>query len=180
MVRLWEARERERDVYPHPITIATQGIIRQVGLLKFYEEATSLKGHGLFLQHLIRRWNAHLQTFRVGPNQWYAPIEEDIYFITGLSRRGVDFPLFLEVPIGYATWGQLMYSQISISMDILSPSNFQVSGGRLRIDAFGSEEVRCPSLLILTISHNTNDGKHISCLLLYYVDSLVQQPRRFR
>ena len=47
MVRLWEARERDRDVYPRPITTSTQGLLRQVGLLKFYEEATSLKGHGV-------------------------------------------------------------------------------------------------------------------------------------
>ena len=58
MVRLWEARERERDAYPHPITAATQGLLREVGLLKFYEEATSLKSHNFFLRHLIRRWNA--------------------------------------------------------------------------------------------------------------------------
>ena len=68
MVRLWEAQERERGAYPHPITTATQGLLRQVGLLKFYEEATSLKGHGVFLRHLIRRWNAHRQAFWVGPN----------------------------------------------------------------------------------------------------------------
>ena len=48
MVCLWEARERERDAYPRPITAATQGLLRQVGLLKFYEEATSLKGHSFF------------------------------------------------------------------------------------------------------------------------------------
>ena len=68
MVRLWEARERERDAYPHPITAATQGLLRQVGLLKFYEEATSLKAHSVFLRHLIHRWNAHQQAFQVGPN----------------------------------------------------------------------------------------------------------------
>ena len=45
VVLLWEARERERDMYPHPITTATQALLRELGLLKFYEEATSLKGH---------------------------------------------------------------------------------------------------------------------------------------
>ena len=49
MVRLWEAQERERDAYPHPITATTQGLLRQVGLLKFYEKATSLKCYGGFL-----------------------------------------------------------------------------------------------------------------------------------
>ena len=85
---------RGRDAYPRFITATTQGFLRQVSLLKFYEEATSLKGHGVFLRHLIRRWNAHLQAFRVSPNQWYVPIEEDIYFIIGLSRTRVDFPRF--------------------------------------------------------------------------------------
>ena len=63
MVHLWEARERERDAYHRPITIATQGLLRQVGVLKLYEEATSLKAHSVFMGHLICRWNAHRQAF---------------------------------------------------------------------------------------------------------------------
>ena len=121
MVHLWEAQERERDAYPRPITAATQGLLRKVGLLKFYEEATSLKGHGLFFRHLIRRWNAHRHAFQVGHNQWYRPTEKDIYFITGLSRRGVDFPSFPEALVGYVVGSELVYSQRYISADILSP-----------------------------------------------------------
>ena len=68
MIRQWEAGERERDAYPRPITTDTQGILRQVGLLKLNEEATSLKAHSVFLRYLIRRWNAHRQAFQVGPN----------------------------------------------------------------------------------------------------------------
>ena len=176
LVRLWDARERERDMYPRPITTATQALLREVGLLKFYEEATSLKGHNGLLQQLIFRWNSHRQALRVGPNQWYAPTEEDIYFITSLSRRGVDFPSFPEVPVGYAIGNQLGYSQRYISTSILSSSIFQVSRGQLRIASFGGEEVRCLSLLISTISHHTSDGKRISCPLLFYVDSLLQAP----
>ena len=108
MIHLWEARERERDAYPCPITKATQGLLKQVGLLKLYEEANSLKGHGVLLRHLIRRWNAHRHAFRVGPNEWYVPTEEDIYFITGLSRRGVDFPWFPEVLASYVVGSQLV------------------------------------------------------------------------
>jgi hypothetical protein len=47
-------RERERDLYPLPITAVTHVILRSVGLLKYYEEATSLKGHSSLLMHLIR------------------------------------------------------------------------------------------------------------------------------
>ena len=71
---------------------------------------------------------------------------------------------------------QLVYSQRYISVDMQSPSDLQVFGGQLRIGGFGSEEVRCLSLLISTISHNTSDGQHINFSLLYYVDSLVQEP----
>ena len=100
MVHLWEVRERERDAYPRPITAVTQGFLRQVGLLKFYEEATSLKSHSGFLRHIIRSWNAQQQAFRVGIDQWYTATKEDVYFIIGLSRKGVDFPSFLEVTAG--------------------------------------------------------------------------------
>ena len=92
----------------------------------------------------------------------------------------MNFPSFPEVPVGYVAGNQLVYSQIYISADILSPSYFQVSGGQLRIASFGREEVRCLSLLISTISHNTNDGQCISYPLLFYVDSLVQEPRLVR
>ena len=85
----------------------------------------------------------------------------------------MDFPSFTEVPVGYAAGSQLVYSQRYISIDILSHSYFQVSGGQLYIAASGNEEVRFLSLLISTISHNTNDGQCISFPLLFYVDSLV-------
>ena len=78
----------------------------------------------------------------------------------------MDFPSLKNVLVGYASGSQLAYSQIYVSTTLLSPSNFEVSGGQSHIGAFGSEEVRCLSLLILTISHNTSDGQRISCSLL--------------
>ena len=66
VIHLWEARERERLMYPHPIKIATQFLIRELGLLKFYEEATSPKGHSGLLGQLIYRWDAHREAFWVG------------------------------------------------------------------------------------------------------------------
>jgi hypothetical protein len=42
------------------------------------------------------------RTFCVSLDQWYQPTKEDIYFITGLSRRGEDFPQFPDVPVGVA------------------------------------------------------------------------------
>ena len=95
----------------------------------------------MFLRHLIHRWNAHRHAFQVGPDQWYTPTEEDIYFITGLSRRGLDFPSFLEVPTSCVVGIQLVYSQRYIGADVLSPSEFQVTRGQLHIGAFGRQDM---------------------------------------
>jgi hypothetical protein len=59
VVREWEARDRERNFYPHPITAVTHVLLRNVGLLKYYEEDTPLKGHPRLLVHLIRQWDVH-------------------------------------------------------------------------------------------------------------------------
>jgi hypothetical protein len=59
VVREWEARERDRDLYPLPVTPATRALLRDVGLIKYYEEAKSLKGHFELLVHLICRWDVH-------------------------------------------------------------------------------------------------------------------------
>jgi hypothetical protein len=59
VVREWEARERERDLYPHPITPVTHLLLRDVGLLKYYQETTSLNGKFGLLVHMIYRWDVH-------------------------------------------------------------------------------------------------------------------------
>ena len=86
----------------------------------------------------------------------------------------MDFPSFPEVPASCVSISQLVYSQRYIGAHVLSPLEFYVPGGQLRIGAFGRQDVQCLSLIISTISHNTSDEQHISCSLLYYVDSLVQ------
>jgi hypothetical protein len=80
-----------------------------------------MKGNFELLVQLIRRWDVHRQAFCVSPDQWYHPNEEDMYFITRISRRGGDFPQFPDVPVGVAGESQLMYSQIYIGVDVLSP-----------------------------------------------------------
>jgi hypothetical protein len=110
-VHEWEARERERELFPHPISQLTHDLLMDIGLLKFYQEGTSLRGNSLLLQQLICRWDHVRQGFRVGPDLWYHPTEEDVYFITGLSRRGEYFPHFPVLPPGVAGETQLAYVQ---------------------------------------------------------------------
>ena len=180
MVQEWEAQERERYLYHHPITKVTQGLLRNVGLLKYYEEATSLKGHSGLLVQWICWWDVHQQTFYVGPHMWYQPCKDYIYFITSLSKRGEDFTQFFYVPLGVAIEIQLIYSQRYVGDHVVPLPDFQVPGGQLQIFSFGSVEVRGLSLLVITIAHSTNDWKHISFPLLFYVNSLVQRPRCIR
>jgi hypothetical protein len=56
-VHEWEARERERELFPHPISQSTHALLMDVGLLKFYQEGTSLRGNSLLLQQLIHHWD---------------------------------------------------------------------------------------------------------------------------
>ena len=53
----------------------------------------------------------------------------------------MDFPSFPEVPAGFVVGSQLVYSHRYIGSSELSPAEFQVVGGQLRIGAFGSEDV---------------------------------------
>ena len=49
----------------------------------------------------------------------------------------MDFPSFLDVSTGCVVGSQLVYSQRYNGAHVLSPSEFQVPGGQLRIGAFG-------------------------------------------
>jgi hypothetical protein len=109
-------------------------------------------------------------------DMWYHPMEEDVYFIIGLSRRGVYFPHFPALPLGVAGETQLAYVQRYVSPDITSASEFQVKGGQLQIGAFEREDVRCLCYMLSSLSQYSSDGKCISFPMLYYVDSLLWEP----
>lgn len=114
-------------MYPQPITTNTNHLLMNVGLLNFYEEATSLREINHFLTQLMHHWDHVHQAFRVGPNLWYQPTEEDIYFITQLSRRGEDFPHFLDLPLTVAEEGHITYVQLYVNASIIDATKFQVA-----------------------------------------------------
>jgi hypothetical protein len=80
-----------------------------IGLLNFYQEGTSLKWNSSLLQQLIFHWDHVRHGFKVSLDLWYRPMEEDVYFIIGLSRRGEYFPHFPALPLGVARETQLEY-----------------------------------------------------------------------
>ena len=53
----------------------------------------------------------------------------------------MDFPSFPKVLAGCVAGSQLVYSQRYIGENLVSPVEFQVARGQLRIGEFGCEEV---------------------------------------
>ena len=52
-----------------------------------------------------------------------------MYFFTRLSRRGEDWPQFLDLPTSVVAETQLIYVQRHANLDIVQPTDFQVGGG---------------------------------------------------
>jgi hypothetical protein len=86
MVLEWREREHEDDnnaAENHPATIAA---LRNCGLLKYFR-IPGMRAQVRLLEHLIQMWDPDQQVFHVGVHTLTIDIE-DIYFLTGLSRRG--------------------------------------------------------------------------------------------
>jgi hypothetical protein len=66
--------------------------LRTLGLLKFYEEGTSLRGNSPLLQQFICHWDHGRKSFGFNLDVWYHPTKEDVYFIMSLSKRGEIWP----------------------------------------------------------------------------------------
>jgi hypothetical protein len=60
--------------------------LRQCGLLKFFK-IQGMRAQLRLLEYLVHMWDVNEQAFHVGAHILMIDIE-DIYFLTGLSRRG--------------------------------------------------------------------------------------------
>ena len=60
--------------------------LRGYGLLKFFR-APSMLSHARLLKYILRTWNPEQHHFEVEPHIVSVEVE-DIFFLTGLSRRG--------------------------------------------------------------------------------------------
>jgi hypothetical protein len=86
MVLEWREQEHEEDnvnAKNHPPTIDA---LRDCGLLKYFR-IPGMKAQVRLLEFLVRMWDPDQQVFNVGAHTLSIDIE-DIYFLTGLSRRG--------------------------------------------------------------------------------------------
>jgi hypothetical protein len=65
----------------------TRDALRACGLLKFFK-LQKMKREILLLEHMIGLWDVMEQGFRIGTQLLTIELE-DVYFLTGLSKRGV-------------------------------------------------------------------------------------------
>jgi hypothetical protein len=86
MVIEWRGREHEDDnatTENHPTTLAA---LRDCGLLKYFH-IPGMRAQVRLLEHLVWMWDPDQQVFNVGVHTLTID-NEDIYFLTGISRRG--------------------------------------------------------------------------------------------
>ena len=86
MVLEWREMEHEEDnsiARNHPPTISA---LRNCGLLKYFC-IPGMRAQIRLLEYLVHMWDPDQHVFHVGVHTLSLDIE-DIYFLTGLSRRG--------------------------------------------------------------------------------------------
>ena len=88
----WKEWEHELDDLATLQSPRTQATLRDCGFLKFFK-LQKMKKEILLLEHVISLWDVVEQGFRIGTQLLTIELE-DVYFLTGLSKRGVhiDFP----------------------------------------------------------------------------------------
>jgi hypothetical protein len=82
----WREREHEDEDFSTRNDPGTVAALRECGLLKFFK-IQGMRAQLRLLEYLVHMWDVDQQVFHVGVHTLSLDIE-DIYFLTGLSRRG--------------------------------------------------------------------------------------------
>jgi hypothetical protein len=87
----WKEREHEFDDVATLQSPQSRAALRNCGLLKYFK-MQKMKKEILLLEYMIGLWNVVEQGFQIGMQLLTIELE-DVYFITGLSKRGVPIAL---------------------------------------------------------------------------------------
>ena len=88
---IWKERKHDNDdAFPEWNTGCID-VLRDCGLLKFFH-TPSMVLHEWLLEHILRMWNLEQQYFKVGAHILIVEVE-DIYCLSGLSKRGAPISL---------------------------------------------------------------------------------------
>ena len=83
---IWKERTHDDEDATAERNLVCISTLQNYGLLKFFR-TPSMVSHERLLEHILRMWNPEQQYFEVGAHILIVEVE-DIYFLTGLSRRG--------------------------------------------------------------------------------------------
>jgi hypothetical protein len=86
MVLEWNERDHEEDDAIVENNLGTIATLRNCGLLKFFR-IPGMRAQVRLLEYLMHMWDVDQQVFHVGVHTLSLDIE-DVFFLTGLSRRG--------------------------------------------------------------------------------------------
>ena len=95
---IWREREHEEVDEAAMLHFPTQRALKACGLYKFWA-ISGMRAQVELLTWLVNRWNVEDQCFFIGGHRLEIELE-DIYFLTGLSKRGEQVSLFGTRPGG--------------------------------------------------------------------------------
>ena len=88
---IWKERTHDNENAFAERNVGCISALRDCGLLNFFR-IPSMVSHEWLLEHILQMWNPEQQYFKVGSDILTVEVE-DIYFLTGLSRRGAPISL---------------------------------------------------------------------------------------
>ena len=88
---IWKERKHDNDDVFSKQNTGCIAALRDCSILKFFR-TPNMVSHERLLEHILQMWNLEQQYFEVGAHILTGEVE-DIYFLTGLSRRGAPISL---------------------------------------------------------------------------------------
>jgi hypothetical protein len=145
----WKEREHEIDDLATLWSPHTQAALRACGLLKFFK-LQKMRKEILLLEHMIGLWDVTEQGFQIGTQLLTIELE-DVYFLTGLSKRGV--------PISFS--GQrALPEQVGVYLARHCVPGARLVGGRIPIKDI--RELPLWSILFAIMSVTGNTSAHLA------------------
>jgi hypothetical protein len=145
----WKEREHELDDLAVLQISRTQATLRDCGLLKFFK-LQKMKKEILLLEHIISLWDVAEQEFWIGTQLLTIELE-DVYFLTGLSKRGA--------PIAFSRQRALP-EQVDVYLARHCVSGERLAGGRIPIKDI--RELSLWSILFSIMSVTGSTSVHLA------------------
>ena len=88
---IWKERQHDEDDSFVERNVGCIAALRNCGLLKLFR-TPSMVSHERLMEYILHMWNPKQQYFEAGAHVLNFEVK-DIYFLTGLSRRGAPISL---------------------------------------------------------------------------------------